>query len=647
MSSIYSRIELGPTGEISGELFAADQPGVVRVLEILLDDRPCAETICDLPGVAAGDGDRNGFAVTLPLGQMWFNATSRLSFRDKASEELLDRPRAVPDGWRERQMRDHNIAGYLENVTENGLATGWVWAPGAPNERLLVTVLLDDAPVLSTIASIDRADIRGAGIGDGRYGFSCSLPWDAIAHERQVKVSVRATPMMVPFGKSFVLRRDPAEKMESRLLAAEAELKRVRGEFAALKLQMDRSGLAASASLFETVGAFFTSLAAGAAAGEVPVLATRRGASLGDLQARYPKLRLGAPSAAREARVVIPAVGSMDAVVDCLEALVRTGIDRRAEILLFDDGSIEEAALLPALIRNLRYLRVLPGEDASALRNQALLSADAPTVVLLAPAARPQGGWFDLLQDALVDGVAAVGAGMIRDDGLFHSTGLLLGGGAGRLLDIGAGKLPTAPAAMVRRSCDVLGFGCVALSRDALGKLGGFDATIADWSAALLNFCLTARSDGWRLMTEPAARVDWLELADQPVWFRRHFGSATPPMPHLRLRWKKMIQAADGEKRGLDRGYRAHVLVADPVAPHDTMVELGCRVTVLGLPETDETLRRLGVEFTDDAAASGAGILWVSNPELGATLRQKLPDARIVLARGDQSPQAIEHALFG
>ena len=627
MSSIYSRIDFGPQGQIRGQMFAADQPNVIRVLEILLDDQVCAQAICDLPGINNG---KNGFDITLPLGQMRFAAGARIGFRDKATGAEIERPRPVPDAWRARQLSDPTIAGYLEQITDDGRVAGWVWAPAAPKERLIVTVMLDDQPVLTTIAAFDRADIREAGIGDGKYAFECTLPWELIANQRVVRVSVRATPMLIPFGKTFVLRREQGAKLEERLLAAEAELKRVRAECGQLQRQINQAGLAAGAALFETVGAFFTQLAAGAGKGEIPVLSSRRGTTLADLAARYPRLALAAPPAPPVARIVIPAAGSIETITACIEAVLNSGADRRAEVVLFDPGTVEEVALLPSLVRNLRYLRLLPGEDAGRLRNEALLSSAAPAVILLAPSARVEGAWLDLLLDALNQApeVAAAGAGMLREDGLFHSTGLLLGGGAGRLIDIGGGYPPTAPHARVRRDCDALGLGCVAIRASALDKLGGFDPSLTDWSAALLNFSLAARSRELRLLVEPAAKVNWPDLLDQPLWVRPNLGSAIPPMPQLRLRWKQLIRTADAESLGLDRLYRGHVLVVGENKHLALLASLGYRVSVQNAAP-DDALRSQGVEFTSDAAESTASIVWLTDQSMLATIREQLPKARL------------------
>ena len=626
MSSIYSRIELGPQGEIRGQIFAADAPHVIRTLEILLDDQICGTVICDLPGV---NGGKNGFEITLPLRQMRFAPNARLSFRDKASGERLDRPRPVPEAWRALELRDPSISGYVENVTEDGRVTGWVWAPAAPAERLVITLMVDDQPVMSSTASFDRADLREAGIGDGKYGFDCTLPWELIANQRQSRVSVRATPMLIPFGKTVLLRRDQGSKLEDRLAAAEAELKRVKAEFTATREALAQAGLAARTQLFSTIGAFFTELAQSAAKGEIPALASRRGLSLADFTARFPRLRLDPPAEPPEARILIPALGSIETLVGAIEAVHKSGADRRAEVMIFDDGSIEEAVLLPAVLRHLRVLRLLPGEEAGRLRGEALLGGAAPVLILLAPPARVEGAWLDLLLAALAEeNVAVAGGGLLREDGMFHSTGLVLGGGAGRMQDLGAGHAPAHPVARLRRAVDAVGMGLVAIDRARLAALGGFDPAIADWAAALLHFCLTAQQHQARVLTEPAARAHWLELPDQPLWVRRNFGSPTPPMPQLRARWRQTLQQADAARRGLDRPYRAHLLlVGQPRI--EALAGLDCRLSWLNPTQYHEEHRLTGIEAVESWEGLAPDLLWCLDPAQLAPLRAQWGEERV------------------
>jgi GT2 family glycosyltransferase len=48
---------------------------------------------------------------------------------------------------------------------------GWAWSPGQPAERLLIDILFNDTAVATVKADRYRADLKAAGIGDGRYGF--------------------------------------------------------------------------------------------------------------------------------------------------------------------------------------------------------------------------------------------------------------------------------------------------------------------------------------------------------------------------------------------------------------------------------------------------------------------------------------------
>jgi SGNH hydrolase-like domain, acetyltransferase AlgX len=68
-----------------------------------------------------------------------------------------------------------SIEGHLEAVVD-GRAVGWAWDPQRPQEPLEVEVLVDEEPVATARADVERPVLAAAGIGDGRYGFDVPLP---------------------------------------------------------------------------------------------------------------------------------------------------------------------------------------------------------------------------------------------------------------------------------------------------------------------------------------------------------------------------------------------------------------------------------------------------------------------------------------
>ncbi|WP_462321780.1 tetratricopeptide repeat protein [Halochromatium sp.] len=68
--------------------------------------------------------------------------------------------------------RSHGVAlqGCFDRVAADR-AIGWVFSPDAPGTRLEVEIICGDQVVARGRANLDRADLVGAGYGDGRHGF--------------------------------------------------------------------------------------------------------------------------------------------------------------------------------------------------------------------------------------------------------------------------------------------------------------------------------------------------------------------------------------------------------------------------------------------------------------------------------------------
>ena len=64
-------------------------------------------------------------------------------------------------------MPDHDLRGDLKERIDGGFE-GWCWAPGRPDERLLIDLLVNDTVAASIVAAAFRRDLLTRGIGDGR-----------------------------------------------------------------------------------------------------------------------------------------------------------------------------------------------------------------------------------------------------------------------------------------------------------------------------------------------------------------------------------------------------------------------------------------------------------------------------------------------
>jgi hypothetical protein len=113
-------------------------------------------------------------------------------------QRLPSRPRAA--GWRVEAA----VEGRVEGVVD-GCVLGWAWAPGAPRERIWVSVFVDDEPVGLVVADLKRADLLAAGIGDGAHGFSVALPASLSDDgRRSLRVMAGGANTRLPRASNFV-----------------------------------------------------------------------------------------------------------------------------------------------------------------------------------------------------------------------------------------------------------------------------------------------------------------------------------------------------------------------------------------------------------------------------------------------------------
>jgi GT2 family glycosyltransferase len=255
------------------------------------------------------------------------------------------------------------------------------------------------------------------------------------------------------------------------------------------------------------VAGFFKALADGDAGA-----ATGGGlrATVEDLATRLAPLAFVVPEAPA-ATVCLGSGAPLETIHRALAALREAGVDGQADIVLLDDGSAGgEVALLPAVVRNLRYARVPAQASALAARNEVARTARGPLVVWLAPQVRVMPGWLEaiLATFAREPDSAAVGSKVVRDDGLLHHTGILLGAD-GTLRDPGWLAAADNPEQAAGR--EVHGFGDVAfaLRRDRMAAVDGFAAGFASPTHAAFDLCMRLRERGGKVLYQPLAVALW------------------------------------------------------------------------------------------------------------------------------------------
>jgi hypothetical protein len=398
---------------------------------------------------------------------------------------------------------------HLEQVKSEGLISGWCWDESQPDRGVRLVVLVDGQPVGTTVADIYRPDLQQAGMGDGAHAFSYLLPWDRIASKSVSTIGLIDEASGEALDTTLVFRRSVVLTVEDRLRDVEQQIRLLASRLEETEARA-RQDAAVMGGVFATIGAFFTRLS------ELPPEAVpmQLGSSIsGLLESR--RAQLAPFSLARAADPVLTLCvdtrGSLQGIYGCLRAIHLTGLDEAAEIVLIDDGGSDEAALLPALVGNLRYWRLQPGQSLPEARNRATLPAAREYVAFLSAAARVSPGWLSQMRAvfAAQPSCAVLGALLVGPDGSTVVSGLMPDR-SGRLADVAEtdeadGDEPVPVAAVIDAA--------VILRGAVFAELGGFAAGFTEARAATIDLCLRCWDAGHAVFYQPDCPLIWRDDA--------------------------------------------------------------------------------------------------------------------------------------
>ena len=665
-------------GTVIAWCWSSAEPAVRRVVAVLVDGVEAARGRCDQPRpdlVSNGIGDgAHALVLKLPPKVVVPGRRAVVEMRDMATRRQIGAETAVLWAGPAAAVAapvvvppPHELHGNLDRVSKDGWISGWCWYPNYPDEHVDLSILIDDEPVGITRAANFRGDLKDAGIGDGTHGFAFALPWSALAEKGTLRVAVRETRGWNLLGDPILLRAGRVAAVEERILDLDRQVRLLRAQLdEAGRQRQARDEERAARDLFATVAAFFQGLADGDP-GALPGGGLKH--AIEDVTGRLAPIALAIP-AAPVATICVGAGAPVDTVYGAIAALREAGVDARADIVLIDDGGHGgEAALLPAVVRNLRYAHVPTHASPLAVRNEVAAGSRGALIGFLAPQARIRPDWlaeiaatFEREPDA-----AVVGAKAVREDGILHHTGILPGAG-GALRDPGRFAADGDPEYDFLRP--VFGFGDVAvvLRRDMMAEAGGFATGFAGADAAMLDLCLRLRQSGRQVLYQPLAVAIWSDGGE----------ASLAPVPDLSLgdedaRRLQLTLEADPAPAPQHRGgglFAGHALVIDgALATRERMLlvrRLDYRVTVAAAaggappPAGDAaTLRRRGIEVMwpphHDSAiqyleAFGAGLDLVEvqgepNPLLLDRVRELAPQAKLVFAPPPLESGAHEQAL--
>jgi hypothetical protein len=328
-----------------------------------------------------------------------------------------------------------------------------------------------------------------------------------MAAKGEMRLSVRDGATGQAFGEPVVMRVGRLVNVEDRLNAMERQVRLLQ---ARLLEQAEAADAArderAARDLFRTVAAFFHDLAE--AEDPAQPAATMLRHAVGSVLDRHAPFALDVPERP-QATVLLLGHGPRASVYAGLVALREAGVDRIADIvLLHDPRRGEDAALLPAMVRNLRYARLNPGGDEAAVRNEIAGGARGEFLVVLSPLLRPAPDAIPILVAALTDAprLAMAGGLVLREDGRVEHAGFAVND-QGELAERGAGEDPDESGSRDASSVDAVADLFYAVRRANLLDAGGFPLGYADPERAVAGLCFALRAQGHEVAMHTLARA--------------------------------------------------------------------------------------------------------------------------------------------
>jgi len=212
--------------------------------------------------------------------------------------------------------------------------------------------------------------------------------------------------------------------------------------------------------------------------------------------------------------ILIPTRDRLDLLRACIASIESRTTHAAYEIVILDNDSREPDTLAYLEASPHRVLRVPGPFNFSRIVNRGVEAAESEFVLLLnndTLVVEPE--WLgEMLGYARMDGVGAVGAKLLYEDGRIQHAGVTLGvhGLTGHAFE---GRVDShAPLehgfyAHVARNCSAATAACLLVRRDLYRDVGGFDEEALGVAWNDTDFCLRLRERGLRIVVNPVAEL--------------------------------------------------------------------------------------------------------------------------------------------
>ena len=423
-------------------------------------------------------------------------------------------PATDPQRLSERDDPPAGLIGHVDPV-EHDRISGWAFDPSHPGERVSIEVLDEERRICTVEADVFRRDLLEAGIGDGRHGFSLTLPMELFAAPA-VMLRFRVIRSGMDLIGSPVRVRNLSSMIDEESLGTLSQV--IRRTVRSAQTSNDLHGLASwLIEHFDVVYQRQTSLAESLQArrrefssliGENRNLSNILRQASEAVVAKYATLTLDSVERPTVS-VIIPVFGSFDYTYRCLASIVEHLPAASIEVLVVDDASTDEtiyaALVLSAgirLIRNRHNLGFARSSmiGAEAARGEFLLFLNNDTEV--------QAGWLDELVGTLERDptVGIAGSKLLYPDGRLQEAGGIIwrqasGWNWGRQLDAND------PRFCFLRDADYVSGASLMIRKALFEEVGGFSPEFAPAYYEDTDLCFKVRQSGRRVVVQPASRI--------------------------------------------------------------------------------------------------------------------------------------------
>ncbi|MFZ2235878.1 MAG: glycosyltransferase, partial [Dokdonella sp.] len=208
------------------------------------------------------------------------------------------------------------------------------------------------------------------------------------------------------------------------------------------------------------------------------------------------------------ASIVIPVYNKIEYTVACLRSLVDHAGRLPFEVIVVDDGSVDDTPRCLREIDGLRALRNRKNLGFVGSCNAGAAAAKGEFIVFLNNDTVVTAGWLEALLDTFdqVPEAGLVGARLVYPDGrLQEAGGIVFNDGSG--WNYGRFGDPRDPRYSFRREVDYCSGAAIAIRRALFDQLGRFDERYAPAYYEDTDLAFAVRNTGYKVIYQPAATV--------------------------------------------------------------------------------------------------------------------------------------------